>query len=258
VKLALLGDPVAHSRSPAIFAAAFAAIGLDGHYEARRVDDAGVRSSFEEVRQGELDGLNITMPHKALGFSLCDRVDDDANRAGSVNTVVRQDAELVGYSTDISAVRECWRSLPVENPVLILGAGGAAAAAAVAVETEPTGSVYIASRTFGRGAALANRLQLELGEVHWGVPVVMASVINCTPLGMQGEELPESVLELASGLLDMAYGPTPTPAVVKCRAMNIPVVDGHELLVTQAAHGFRLWTGMDPPLKAMRQAVENP
>ncbi|MGH9896196.1 MAG: shikimate dehydrogenase, partial [bacterium] len=93
-----MGDPVSHSRSPAIFKAAFAAAGFDGEYEARQVDADGVRRSFDDLRAGRLDGLNVTMPHKALAHSLCDRVEPEAQAAGSVNTVVRQE-QLVGHST---------------------------------------------------------------------------------------------------------------------------------------------------------------
>lgn len=251
-----MGDPVSHSRSPAIFRAAFAAAGIDGEYTAREVDSEGLRQAFEHLRHGRLDGFNVTMPHKAEAFSLCDRVEPEAERAGSVNTVVREGREAVGHSTDIAAVRDCWRTMPEAGPILILGAGGAAAASAVALENR--GTLYIASRSFGSGSALADRLGIELGEVHWGVPVVMAKVVNSTPLGMKEETLPEDVLALASGLLDMPYAAAPTPAVARARERGIPMVDGLELLLTQAGHGFRLWTGMAAPLDAMRQAVGNP
>lgn len=251
-----MGDPVSHSRSPAIFRAAFAAAGVDGEYTARQVDSAGLLQTFEDLRQGRLDGFNVTMPHKAEAYSLCDRVESEAERAGSVNTVVREGNEVVGHSTDITAVRECWQAMPDLGPILILGAGGAAAATAVALENQAT--LYIASRTFGSGSDLSRRLGIELGEVHWGVPVVMARVVNSTPLGMKGEPLPEEVLDLASGLLDMPYAAAETPAVARARELGIPVVDGLELLLAQAGHGFRLWTGMTAPFAAMRLAAGNP
>jgi shikimate dehydrogenase len=251
-----VGDPVSHSRSPAIFRAAFAAAGIEGDYTARQVDSEGLRQTFAELREGRLDGFNVTMPHKAEAYSLCDRVASEAERAGSVNTIAREGREAVGHSTDITAVRECWQTMPEAGPILILGAGGAAAATAVALENR--GTLYIASRKFGSGSGLADRLGIELGEVHWGVPVVMARVVNSTPLGMKGEPLPENVLALASGLLDMPYAAAQTPAVARARELGIPVVDGLELLLTQAGHGFRLWTGMAAPLDAMRQAVGNP
>ena len=260
MKLAVLGDPVSHSRSPAIHNAALAAAGIPGFYEARRVDDAGVRNAFDELRSGLLAGFNVTMPHKGLAADLCDFLDTDASIAGSVNTVTLIEGAVWGFSTDIPGVRDVWGELATKGPILVLGAGGAAAAACVALAGRP---IYIATRRFGAGSdlgsALAKRgLAIEIGEVHWNVPVVEAVVVNCTPLGMHGEEIPAVVLALAGGLFDMAYGPVATPAVGTLRSMGLPVVEGLDLLVAQAARSFRIWTGVAPPLAAMTKAAKNP
>jgi len=255
VRLALLGKPVDHSRSPAIFAAAFAAAGIDGSYETRSVDADGVMAAFGELATGELSGINITMPHKALAFSLCDRVDEQAARAGSVNTVVLEGSQRVGYSTDIDGIRTLWRRMPAAGPVLILGSGGAAAAAAVALaERTP----YISSRRPGAGRDLGQRAGVEVGELRWRVPLVGANVVNCTPLGMKGEWLPNAVVEMASGLFDLVYAKQPTPAITYVKGKGLPVVSGLDLLVSQAGFGFRLFTGVEPPLAAMRLAAEKP
>lgn len=259
LKLAVLGDPVSHSRSPAIHNAALAATGLPGTYEARQVDEQGVRAAFEEVRNGTLTGFNVTMPFKRLAAELCDRLDEDASAAGSVNTVTMVDGVAWGFSTDIGGIQDAWGSLPTTGPILVLGAGGAAAAACVALRHRPT---YVAGRRFGAGlelaARLAGNLDMDIAEVHWGVPVVGSAVVNCTPIGMQGEVLPDDVLAAASGLFDMAYGPAVTPAVEAVRGMGLPAVEGLDLLVSQAARSFRIWTGTIPPFEVMREAAKNP
>jgi shikimate dehydrogenase len=260
VKLAVLGDPVSHSKSPAIHNAALAAVGLAGTYEARKVDDRGVRAAFDEVRSGVLTGFNVTMPHKGLAAELCDRLDLDASRAGSVNTVARIEGAVWGFSTDVGGILDAWGELPADGPVLVLGAGGAAAAACVALSNRP---IYLAARRFGAGADLAQRLavrgpEITIGEVQWGVPVIGSVVVNCTPLGMKGESLPEDVLAAANGLLDMAYGSTVTPAVLAARGMGRKVVEGIDLLVSQAARSFAIWTGLVPPLEVMRKAAKTP
>jgi shikimate dehydrogenase len=260
VKLAVLGDPVSHSKSPAIHNAALAAVGIAGTYEARKVDDGGVRAAFDEVRSGALSGFNVTMPHKGLAAELCDRLDPDASRAGSVNTVALIDGALWGFSTDVGGIRDAWGELPAAAPVLILGAGGAAAASCVALSDRP---VYLAARRFGAGADLARRLEargleITLGEVRWGVPVVGSVVVNCTPIGMRGESLPEGVLAGCAGLFDMAYGSMVTPAVLATRKMGREVVEGIDLLVFQAARSFAIWTGLNPPIEVMRKAAKNP
>jgi shikimate dehydrogenase len=253
-ELVLLGDPVEHSLSPAIHNAALAATGLSGRYTARRVDEGGVRAAFAELRSGQLHGINITMPHKALAARLCDHLEADALRAGSVNTAHIADGAVRGLSTDIDGIRDVWRALPGSGPVLVLGAGGAAAAACIALADHP---LYVAARRGGTIADMSAKLALDLGEVRWGVPVVDAVVVNCTPLGMKGESLPEAVLALAGGILDMAYGPVSTPAVRYVAARGKPTVSGLDLLVAQAARSFSVWTGLAPPLGAMRNALRN-
>ena len=105
MRLVVLGDPVDHSRSPAIHNAALEACGIEGTYTARQVDEAGMVSAVDEVRYGRLSGANVTMPHKQLAFELADRVTDVALRSGAVNTLVRRDGEVWGYNTDVEGIQ---------------------------------------------------------------------------------------------------------------------------------------------------------
>jgi shikimate dehydrogenase len=207
-----------------------------------------------------LSGFNVTMPHKNLAAELCDRLEAEAAAAGSVNTVALIEGAVWGFSTDIGGIQDSWGDLPTTGPVLILGAGGAAAAACVALADR---HIYLAARRFGAGAELGLRLagrglNIALGEVGWEVPVVGSVVVNCTPLGVEGEPLPDGVLALSTGLFDMAYGSAVTPAVAAVRNMGFPAVEGLDLLISQAGRSFRIWTGVVPPLEVMRKAAKNP
>ena len=207
-----------------------------------------------------LTGFNVTMPHKRLAAELCDHLDLDASRAGSVNTVTLLDGAVWGFSTDVGGIRDAWGELPADGPILVLGAGGAAAAACVALAGRP---VYLAARRWGSGSNLGDRLaasglEITYGEVRWGVPIVGSVVVNCTPVGMKGESLPQGVLAAAEGLLDMAYGATVTPAVKAVRGMGRTAVEGIDLLVFQAARSFAIWTGAAPPIEVMRKAAKTP
>jgi|FLYL01.1.fsa_nt_gi shikimate dehydrogenase len=254
IRLLLLGDPVEHSLSPVMHNTALAACGLQGVYQAKRVDESGMRIAAEAVRSGEVRGANITMPHKRLAYLLADRTDPEAGRARSVNTWVSDDGALVGYSTDIGGIRRVWvdRGLPDDEPVLVLGSGGAAAAALVALAGRP---VWVSARRGEAADRLVGELGVEAGQVAWGTGVAGAVVVNCTPLGMRGETLPPRVLETASGLFDMAYGPQETPAVAYARSRGIPFADGVHLLAAQAEESFRIWTGVTPPRGVMEQAA---
>jgi len=254
VRLVLLGDPVEHSRSPAIHTAALAAVGIPGSYTARRVDAAGVRRACDEMRRGELDGANVTMPHKRVAAAAADRLSPEASRAGSVNTLVPDDGRVIGHTTDVDGVRIAWgwAGLPEDSPVLVLGAGGAAAAAMVALEGH---EVLVSGRRPGAGPAVAAALGVACREVPWGEVVDGAVVVNATPLGMAGESLPAGLVAAAAGVFDMAYGPAATPAVVEGRRLGLPVADGASMLVAQAARSFELWTGVRAPLPVMLDAV---
>ena len=211
---------------------------------------------FEELRAGTLDGINVTMPHKPQAARLCDELSEDARRSSSVNTVVRiEDGRLIGHSTDVTALRRLWRRrLPMDHPVLVLGAGGAASAACLGAQGR---TIYVSARRVGAIEALQRDIDREIAGVPWGSAVSEAVVVNATPLGMHGEQLPSPILRLAAGLVDLAYGELATPAVDQARATGLPAVDGLEVLVTQAADSFRLWTGHEPNLEVMHRAAGN-
>ncbi len=254
MRLVLLGDPVAHSRSPAIQRAALAAAGLPGLYEARRVDEAGLYRAVAEIRAGYLRGANVTMPHKRAAAVAADGVSAVAARCAAVNTLVREGAEVVGHNTDVGGLRAAWEraGLPAEGPVLVLGAGGAAVAALVALEGR---EIAIATRRAGAGGALAAAVGVRAAEIPWGRARPGAVVVNATPVGMEGESLPPGVVEESAGLVDLPYGSGPTPAAAAARRGGLRVVDGLDHLVAQAALSFELWTGIPASRAAMQAAI---
>jgi shikimate dehydrogenase len=254
VRLVLLGDPVAHSRSPAIFRAALAAAGIAGTYSACRADAAAVRAACSEMREGRLDGANVTMPHKRVAAAAADTRAPSVVSTGAANTLVARSGSVEAHNTDVDGVAAAWggAGFPDAAPVLILGAGGAAAAAVVALaEREP----LVAARRPEGVRALSATTGLPVRAHEWGAPLPGAVVVNATPLGMAGEGLPAGVVEGAAGLLDMVYGDVPTPAILIARAARIPAVDGLGMLVAQAARSFELWTGRPAPRGIMAAAA---
>ena len=254
MRLVVLGNPVAHSRSPAIHTAALEACGIEGSYTARRVDEAGMVIAVDEVRYGRLSGANVTMPHKQLAFELSDRVAEAALRSGAVNTLVRRDGEVWGYNTDVEGIRAVWESvpLPTGRPVLILGTGGAAAGVVAALTDQ---RIVVSGRRDQAATALLERIRTEGSIVPWGTPVDDAVVVNATPIGMGAESLPPEVLAVASGFFDLTYGPAESPSVAYAREHGIPVADGKDLLLAQAATSFEIWTGIPAPVDVMRLAL---
>ncbi len=254
MNLVLLGDPVEHSRSPAIHVAALTAAGIEGSYQARKVDRSGLVTAVAEVRYGRLDGGNVTMPHKEAAFDAVDRVSEMALRTGAVNTLVHREGMAFGDNTDVAGILMIWRDagLSMTAPVLVLGSGGAAAAALVALADR---HLHIAARSPDAAGALLERTRVDGEVLEWGTGVDGAIVVNATPIGMEAEVLPDAMLANASGLVDFPYGELQTPAVGDIAGRGLPVADGRDMLLAQASASFELWTGVAAPIDAMRAAL---
>lgn len=238
LRLALLGDPVDHSLSPVMHRQALEDAGLNGEYLAIQADRGRLEKEVERLRSGTLDGANVTMPLKEAAADLCDRLTPEAARAGAVNSMRAEQGELIGHSTDVVAFGGLLGDWS-DAPLLVLGAGGSARAALAAAGPA---TVYVSARRLEAASGLAS-LHERTSILTWDTAVAGALVVNATPLGMGGERLPEGVLAVASGLIDLPYGEMPTPAVTEARGLGIPVVDGIEFLARQAAAAFTWWTG---------------
>lgn len=253
MRFAVVGHPVSHSRSPAIHTAAFAAAGIDASYIAVDVPPDGFATVTDWLRSGELDGVNVTMPHKAHARDAADLADDAARRTGAVNTLVRRDGNLEGHNTDIDGVRHALASIGAAEAerVAVLGTGGAARAAIVA---SPGRIAVMARRTDDAVDAL--RTTATEGDVlEWGTPVDGAVVINATPIGMKGERLPEPILASAGALVDMVYGPEQTPSMAWASHEGLPAADGIAMLIGQAVSAFEIFVGVRAPVDAMERGA---
>jgi len=257
----LIGNPVAHSRSPAILNAAYAAAGINWVYVAFPVPKGRGGEAVKSARALGLAGLTVTMPHKADAAWACDELTADASALGAVNVVtVRDDDRLAGTSTDgegfVRSVRDEGFD-PAGADVLVAGAGGAARAIVLALGGAGA-RVTVAARRRDAADTAAGLVPggraVTLGDVD---PGVFALVVNATPLGMQGEDGPVPVERLNPGQLvvDTVYHPMETPFLAAARARGIHATNGLGMLVHQAALAFELWTGVDAPLVEMRAAA---
>ena len=219
MNVALLGRPVAESLSPRMQNAAFAACGLAWTYVACDVADP-----LEAVRALQALGFadaNVTIPYKRAVVAACDETDGAA-----VNTLVFRDGHVLGFNTDreilagIAARRAC-----------VIGAGGAAQALLGVLPDD--------TRVFSRSG-------------DWPPDAAGCDlIVNATPV--RDELLVEP--QVGQVVVDLAYGPGETALVTAARLAGCEVVDGREALVRQGAASFRLWTGLEPPVEVMRQAV---
>lgn len=245
LELAVLGHPVAHSLSPVMQNAGLAHFGIAGIYTAIDVDACGMEAQAARMRDGALHGANVTMPHKRLAAELADVLTRVATRARSVNTWYMVEDDLVGHSTDVGGIGTviARRGLPTER-VLVLGSGGAAAAALVACDGS---EIFLSARSQSKAEELLDVLDLKGSVVAWGSGVEGATVVNATPLGMNGEMLPGAVVRDAAGMFDMTYASQRSPVLASADRRQIPTADGIDLLAAQAEASFEIWTGEKPP-----------
>ncbi len=286
--LGLIGYPLGHSLSPYLHQAAFQSVDLHGVYDLYPVqpsDQAAVDlvNLLQRLRQGELQGLNVTIPHKRTILSFLDAITSAARAIGAANTLWLQDRQIIGDNTDAAGF---WADLNLilppglgahsRNSALILGAGGAARAVAYILALEGW-RVWVASRRIAQAQELvrdiclglagigfiSSELQLQAIALESEAIALFPSpqvIINATSIGMypaiDASPWPASVL-LPQGAIvyDLVYNPVETALVKSARDQGLSAVTGLGMLVEQAALAFERWTGHTPSRKAMGEAA---
>jgi shikimate dehydrogenase len=259
---AVIGDPVRHSLSPAIFNDAFAAVGLDWVFVALPVADGEAVAALAGMRALQIDGLSVTMPHKTAVADAVDELTDDARRLRAVNHVTLRDGRLVGDNTDgggfLAALRADLGFDPAGTRCAVVGAGGAARAVVLALGRAGAAEVNVVNRTAERAVAAA-ALAGSVGRV--GDPTTIATadlVVNATSVGMGDDgAVPFDPSLLADGqvVADLVYRPLVTPLLAAAEARGIRATNGLGMLVHQAAAQFEDWTGVPAPIDVMLAAV---
>jgi shikimate dehydrogenase len=271
---AVIGWPLGHSLSPVIQQAAFDASHLDATYVAIPTPPGDEQLRFDEVRKGELSGLNVTIPHKHSAFHAMDSHTAAASKLGAVNTVIRDNGKLWGDNTDLQGFVESLRTFGQFDPAgantVVLGAGGSARAVVHALADSQPRSIVVANRTLRRAQALASSVAGPVGpKIHASTLdanqledqlAKSTLLVNTTSVGMVGgpepDKSPINPVWLHEGLLvfDIVYRPTITPLLHAAGIKGAKTLGGLEMLVLQGAASFKQWTGEDPSLDAMFDA----
>lgn len=292
-RLGILGWPVAHSRSPAMHAAAFAALSMRGwRYQRLPVPPQLLAETARALPGAGFVGANVTIPHKQGALALADDASEAAAQIGAANTLLfREDGSVRAENTDagglVSALEQALadgrrgsdpsRATLAGLSVLVLGAGGSARAAVWGLLRAGASDIAVWNRT----AARAQELVQELGGRAVASPVPADVLINCTSVGLGQMANPEhyepsprveqSSSEIAafnqlalridqlreySHVVDLVYRTGGTPLVNAARRLGVQTLDGVEILVQQGALSFELWTGVRPPLDVMREAAK--
>ena len=259
--LGVAGWPVAHSRSPAMFAPALAELGLDWRYVHLPLPPERFAETARVLAGSGYRGINVTIPHKRAAHDLADDLTDAAAAIGAVNTLTYADGRIGGDNTDAGGFLDALGADPAGWRCLVLGAGGSARAVVWALREAGAGEVSIWNRTAPRAAELATDLEVR----HVATPEPADLIVNCTPVGID-EAVAQADAVAAVGLdaieppptfFDLTYGATTTPLARWAAAGGSRVVDGLEMLVRQGARSFERWTGKPAPVDAMRAGARS-
>ena len=271
--VAILGHPVAHSLSPPMQNAAFAAAGLDYVYVACNVEHANIQSAVHGLRALHFAGANVTIPHKQAVIPHLDEISGAAQRIGAVNTIVHHDGRLFGDNTDAAGFRRSVEEdlgLDVHGArCVVLGAGGVARAALVALADAGAATLTVVNRTPEHATALHEELAAALASCACTVaPLADAAavgaalgkadlVVNCTSVGMEGDAAPvdPALVRDGAAVYDTIYT-RETRLVRGARARGLRAATGAGMLVHQGAVAFERWTGVPAPVDVMRHALD--
>jgi shikimate dehydrogenase len=269
-RLAVLGQPIAHSRSPAMHNAALAELGLDGEwtYEAIEVAPDDFAARVRAMPAEGFAGANVTLPHKRAALALADEAAAAANAIGAANTLSFRGERISADNTDATGFLAALDEAPAGRRALVLGAGGSARAAGWALQREGA-TVTFWNRTAARAAELAQELRADALDPGEGpLPArEFELIVNATTVGMasargHGDGRDLKALHLSADslhrgqtIVDLVYGPAETELAEAARRRGARVVDGLEVLVHQGAASLRIWTGADPPIETMRMAA---
>ena len=270
-QLGVLGDPIAHSLSPAMHNAALAKLlptnpRLAGvRYHRLHITAEELPEALALLHAKGFAGVNLTVPHKIQALSLVEALSPEASCAESVNTLTRTPTGWTGHTTDgqgfLEALRERTGRTTNGRPVILLGSGGAARAVAAACLDDGCASLHLHNRDAAKAAALASALA-DPRVQSAGLVEIKASpeavIVNCTTLGLKPTDaspFPSELLAAGQFIFDTTYGSESSRLLKDARERDIACCDGRSMLRWQGALAFRVWNGMLPPEASMRDAL---
>jgi shikimate dehydrogenase len=267
----VMGQPIAHSASPAMHNAAFAAMKLDWAYIALEVAPKNLRSALRGARDMNFVGVNLTVPHKILALEFCDEIDEEAKLLGAVNCISFRDGKIRGFNTDgygfVEALKEEFNLELRGKRVLVLGAGGAGRAIAVKSAMENAAKVVVANRTASKIAPIRREIS-KTATKFAAIPLKSDAIaresaksdvlVNATSVGLRaGESLGLSQKSFRKGFIvfDTIYNPAETELLRAAKKAGALAANGVSMLLHQGAKSFEIWTNRKPPLAVMRRAL---
>jgi shikimate dehydrogenase len=249
----VIGDPIAHSKSPLIHGFWLEKLGIDADYRLAHVKAEDLRVYFADRRRDkDWCGCNVTIPHKQAVLAIADRCEGVAQKAGAANCIVPRKGEFVAMNTDIYGFLEPFADIDLDSSeITVIGAGGAGRAVLIALALHGYARIHLHNRDVEKAAALIETLGIRGDARPLDAPWAAADlVVNATALGMEGyPPLPMDVAALpeSATVCDVVYAPLETELLAAARVRGLKTIDGLHMLIGQAAIAFELFFGEPAP-----------
>lgn len=255
-KFAVIGYPLSHTLSPAMHEYLLDAMHIKATYVALSIDGGELGAIAQKLRDGDLTGINVTLPYKTAIIDFLDTLDDVARLAGAVNCAMLRDGQLIGTNTDVAGIKWAFASSQYEvagKHTMVLGAGGAARAAILAISQLGAASIALA----GRKPDALKKLTDEFADLDGMPPLTQQMVdenmslsgyemiVNATPIGMwpalDNSPIDTARLTAGQGVFDMIYRPEPTKLMEAAAEVGCHTVSGLDMFIGQGLASFKFW-----------------
>jgi shikimate dehydrogenase len=266
---AVIGDPIAHSMSPDIHNDAFTRLGMEAHYQAFQIKSDQLEATLDAFKLLNVEGFNVTIPHKTKVLPLLDRIDPLAKAIGAVNTVKRENGSWIGYNTDglgfLQSLKEANAGELKNKQVLIIGAGGAARAIYFTLAQQGIKKIDLTNRSITKAEQLKKDCPFKVETKS--LSLVKAEsllarydiVIQCTSIGMApniiDSPIQVSLMKKDCLAMDIVYNPLKTMFLQKVEKQGAQIQNGVGMFIHQAAIAFEIWTGTAPDTNKMNECV---
>ena len=252
-KYLVIGNPIEHSLSPKLHNQWFKENNIDAVYDKKKINERDIERIISEVKNGKIDGINVTVPFKKSVIAYLDRLTTIAAKTESVNTIFKKKNQVIGDNTDVSGFEKSLKHINYEvknKNIFILGAGGVVPSIILALKKLGVSKIFLSNRTKEKAKYL-EKLHPEIKIIDWGQNVDFDMIINATILGLKNEDqikLDYSKIGSNKLFFDLIYNPNKTNFLIKAEKLGNQIINGKMMFLYQAQLSFEIWHGISPKI----------
>jgi shikimate dehydrogenase len=252
-KYLVIGNPIEHSLSPKLHNYWFKKNNINAVYDKKQIEEQNIKEIISEMRNGKIDGINITVPFKQLIIPFVDELSYEAEESQSVNTIFKENNKVLGHNTDISgfelAIRKKGYNIK-EKKVFILGAGGVVPSIILALRKMGAAKIILSNRTQSKAEKIKKTFS-DLEIVNWGEVPEFNMIINATSLGLnKDDEIKLNYADIGQNKLfyDVIYNPSQTKFLLNAKKFGNQIENGKMMFIYQAHQSFAIWHKVMPKI----------